>query len=246
MLNFAQANEAVLQFITGLGQTAQGLASFGMLTQDLATKISLDMGGAIQQMVDAGLPYQQALALSAQDLFNLKMAAERSGVTLDAHTQKLIDDAEAAGLFETLQDPMEKLVEVQEAMLSVVAALTETLGGEVPAAVQAMIDEFNSAKINVTVNVDTNVPQNTTVNGDGAFRENSFAGGSGGFRDFGAGTAATLHGVEAVMTPHQFSESLRAAEASAAVEGLRADMRNVLPGILNRAVRDGLLKASVS
>lgn len=147
MANFIKANEQLVQFVSSLGMTAQALAGFGLLTQDLATRISVDMGAAIDKMVAAGLPFEQALALSAQDLYNLQQAAKQSGVTLDAHTQELINAAEAAGLFQGLEDPMKRLVELNGAMVAAIGEVVKLMGGRLPDAIQKLIDEFNSANV---------------------------------------------------------------------------------------------------
>lgn len=148
-------NKAVLDFIDGLGVMANALAGFGMLTQDLATRISGDLGGAIDQLtgqfaqnMPAEQAYLQALALNAQALYNLQQAAQKSGVSLDEHTQKMIDDAQNAGLFEGLEDPMKKSIELQGAMVTAMGELVKLMGGQLPAAVQKLIDEFNKAQVN--------------------------------------------------------------------------------------------------
>ena len=228
LANFAAANEQLLNFTMGLGLTAQALAGFGLFTQEMATKMSLDMNNAIAQMVAGGLTEAQASALVAQDLYNLKMAAEQSGVTLDAHTQKLIADAEAAGLFENLEDPMKRLVEVQEAMLAATGELIKLFGGQVPAAVQKMIDEFNSAKINVNVNV--NVGEG---GGGGEDQGRDFQHGSGGVQDFGSGTLATLHGREGVFTEDQV-DMMTTPQDTGQLSGLIMN----LPSMLTRAMRE--------
>ena len=243
MATFAEANAALLQFSSGLGLTAQALSGFGMFTQDLAMRMSLDMNNVIQTMMDSGLSYQQALALTAQDLFNLKQAAENSGVTLDEHTQKMIADAEAAGLFVGLEDPMKKLVEVQQAMLAATGELVKLFGGTVPAAVQKMIDEFNSAKINVNVNVNTGGGGGggeTQPGGEGPGEQ--FQHGSGGIRDFGSGTLATLHGREGVFTEDQIG-NIRAGATEQALAQMGALVEN-LPSMIARGVRDAMLTSS--
>jgi hypothetical protein len=148
IFNFAEANKETFEFIEGLGEMAAALSGFGRLTQDMANRIASDMSGAIDAMVNAGLDYNVALALNAQALYNLQQAAERSGVTLDEHTQQLIDDAENAGLFEGLEDPMKKLVELNGAMVAAMGELVRLMGGQLPAAIQRLIDEFNRAQVN--------------------------------------------------------------------------------------------------
>lgn len=145
MARFAEKNEKLLQFMDGIAAMAEGLAAMGLLTQDLLNKIAGDLSASIKKMEDAGLSHAQALAMSAEDLYKLKQAAEKSGLTLDDHTQKLIDDAAAAGLFEGLADPLEQLVEIEKMMLVAMTALVGVMGGQLPAAVQKMVDAFLAA-----------------------------------------------------------------------------------------------------
>lgn len=229
---FAAANEQLLNFTMGIGLTAQALAGFGMFSQDLAMRMSIDMNNAIAQMVAGGLTEAQASALVAQDLYNLKMAAEQSGVVLDEHTQQLIRDAEAAGLFENLEDPMKRLVEINGAMVAAMGEMVKLLGGAVPAAVQKMIDEFNSAKINVNVNVD--VPGG----GDPQTDRPEFQHGSGGIQDFGSGTLATLHGREGVFTESQIQSI--ASSDNGQLSGLIMNLPSMMTRAMKEAVATGV------
>jgi hypothetical protein len=239
MAQWAEANAAMLQFLDGLGMTAVALAGFNMLTQDLANRIAADMSATIDKMVASGLTYDQALALSAQDLYDLKEAAERSGVTLDEHTQKLIDDAKAAGLFKDLEDPLKQLNESMGAMVVAMAELIHLFGGTVPAAVQKMVDEFLSAAATVgSAGAGPSRPE------PGPGERPSFQGGSHGIVDFGSETIAALHGKEAVVSERDWMAGDRATAAEVAM--LRHEMRVLLPTALAKATRDAMLKVVAS
>jgi hypothetical protein len=244
MAAFAKANAGLMDFIDGLGQTASALAGFGLFTQDIATKMSADMGAAIDKMIAAGLTYEQALALSAQDLYDLDQAAQRSGVQLDAHTQKLIDDAKAAGLFEGLEDPMKKLVDVSNQMLIATAELVKLFGGRVPDSVQKMIDEFNKVKAPNTA-PPPDQTQNDQNDQNRNRNRNGYASGTGGLRDFGSSTVTTLHGVEAVVTADEYSAMQGGAQAAATAAQLSSLVAN-LPGMMTRAMTHAMLKSAVS
>jgi hypothetical protein len=258
MANFAAANAGLLGFIEGLGQMANALAGFGQLTQDLATKISRDMGAAIDAMIAKGLSYSQALALSAQDLYNLMMAAQRSGTTLDAHTQKMIDDAKALGLFKDMEDPMKRLVDIQNAMLVAMAELVKLFGGKVPESVQKMIDEFNAARAKAAAGSAGAGAGGGQQQGQGQQGPPPgspggppsgiprFAGGTQGWMNFGLGTTTRLHGIEAVVRPgDQAPPGLRGSDSydnrssiTINVSGADAFHADKLAALIGQAVKD--------
>lgn len=245
MANFAAANEGLLAFVSGLGMTAQSLSGFGLFTQDLANMMSVDMAASFQKIIDAGVPYQQALALTAQDLYNLQQAAKNSGVTLDAHTQSLIDDAESAGLFKGLEDPMKKLVELQGAMVAATAELVKLMGGTLPAAIQKLVDEFNSANVQAP---SAPPPAGAPAEGGPAGKPQEFQHG-GLMRSTGM---AMLHGSpsnpELVLNPRQTKDYLGGRQDMRVNIAIPVDARGSMfsPAQMEQAAQRGVRKALVN
>lgn len=117
----------LLEGVEGLNQLMTGLANAGYLTADSFNAIQGQGLAAFEQLTAAGLTEQEALQQMAPLLQNIIDASQKFGFEIDADTQKLIDQAEAAGIaFST--DPMQRMVDVLEVIAQKLGATAEELG----------------------------------------------------------------------------------------------------------------------
>ena len=96
-------------------------------------------------------------------------------------------------------------IEIQDATL----ALADSMSQDVPAAADIAYTAIQRIRDAAAEPIDVNVT--------GGGEVPSFAGGSGGFRDFGRGTPAMLHGVEAVVRPGDVIEKDKGGSISTVV-----------------------------
>lgn len=149
MAEFAQFRQLVLDnkelvaAAEGIGQVVTGLLATGNLTQQTMADVSAEVGDIFGQLQEEGFNANQALAALAPSLFAIQQAAKDGKIAVDEETQALIDQAEAAGLFENMSDPMQEMVEIQKLMLETTAALAKVFGAVLPAEVQKYIDKLN-------------------------------------------------------------------------------------------------------
>lgn len=126
---------AALEAADGLNQALQGIALAGYLTQDSFNAFGQSAQDAFQQALDGNLDNQQALLAIAPLLGNIDKASKTYGLTIDANTQALIDQAKAAGIaFPT--DPMERAAAALE-------KLVKLLGGDIPDAANTAANAIN-------------------------------------------------------------------------------------------------------
>jgi len=117
----------LLEGIGGLTEAMTGLGNAGYLTTETFGALQQQAGAAFEQLTAAGLSQEEALQQIAPFLQEALNASQMFGFELDENTQKLIDQAEAAGIgFKT--DPMQRMVEVLEIVATKLGATAEELG----------------------------------------------------------------------------------------------------------------------
>jgi hypothetical protein len=192
--------------------------------------------------IDSGLSQEKANEAAYMSVGPLLQtiidSAGKYGITLDANTQSLVDQAKAAGIaFST--DKTDRLV-------MSIDALTAALGG-VPPAFDKITDA--AGRIPREITIDVNERHNS---GRGVDQPDGpgFANGTS-FRNFGAGKAVMLHGEEAVLTRPQVDRLIGLAVAGAPVSfaagGGQRDVsaRPATPIVINVMLPDGRVLASV-
>lgn len=175
---------------------ADGAQQYAQLLKELRTKevpMTTDQFGAFEEQLQAakeqaaagGATTKESLIAIAPMLQEIVATSAKYGLALDENTQKLIEEAKAAGLaFPT--DPIDRLIGKLDEFISKLLGIDgKTVG------------------VNVRANyIKSNDPNDS---GDGSGIP-GFAGGSGGLRNFGAGTLVELHGREAVLTEDQYRD----------------------------------------
>ncbi len=116
----------IVQGISGLQQALQGLTDSGYMTQGAFAGFQQQAQAGFDQLIAGGATSQAALTAIAPLLAQLQTASQQYGLALDANTQSLITQAQAAGIsFPT--DPMQQVV-------TILTAIAQALGATIPAA----------------------------------------------------------------------------------------------------------------
>jgi TP901 family phage tail tape measure protein len=141
-----------------LGSTLVALQQSGGLTVD-TLKAMADQGlRTFNRLIDAGFQENEALALMAGYLKNVEKAHRQLGLPIDENTQRLLDQARAAGL---LGDEAVSATEQQrrgfEMVTRAINQLIVTLGG-VPIAIDDISQALDDLPDTVTVEVDVKMP----------------------------------------------------------------------------------------
>jgi hypothetical protein len=141
--NKVLANEDLVNAVDAWAAVFDALNATGNLTIDMFATMEAEIDDLVKSLEEQKFTHEQILAMLAPGLYRLFLAQQKFGFATDEATQALIDEAETAGLFEDLKDPMEKLVELQTLMLEAIAALIRAFGVDLPAAVQTYIDKLH-------------------------------------------------------------------------------------------------------
>lgn len=116
----------LLEGIQGLTEAMTGLGNAGFLTADTFAAMQQQGGAAFEQLQAAGLSINESLLQMAPFLQEAINASQQFGFALDEDTQKMIEQAEAAGIaFKT--DPMMQVVEVLKLIAGELGVLPEKL-----------------------------------------------------------------------------------------------------------------------
>jgi hypothetical protein len=120
------ANQTLVMSTQALGETMRALASIGGLNTETLAAMEGQGLETFKRLTEAGFTENQSLTMMKDFLLNVIQAHEQLGTPIDANTQKLIDQANAAGL---LKDKGNEFVDVFKEGFG---ALLEVLGGDLP------------------------------------------------------------------------------------------------------------------
>jgi len=190
------------QAVDGLTQIFTAAADTGRVTAESFSNMGISAENAFVQAMAAGATQAEALGLIKPLLDALVSASGEYGITLDANTQALVDQAKAAGLA-FREDPM---IRAADAMDRVAMALDKAfnLGLDLAGAFDRVGASAQYAAAAASQLGDYAPGTPGVPPGEGGPRGvPEFQHGTFGFQDFGRGTLAMLHDREAVVTPTQ-------------------------------------------
>jgi TP901 family phage tail tape measure protein len=118
----------LVEGVLGLDEALQGLANTGYLTVDSFDAIQGQAGSAFEQLTAAGLTSEEALKQMGPLLNNLVQASNEYGFELDANTQSLIGQAQAAGVAFRVE-PMQQVADTMLLVAELLGATEEQLAG---------------------------------------------------------------------------------------------------------------------
>lgn len=161
--------------VLGLDKALGGLHNSGVLTEDMFDGITAAVGDTYQQILDTGVSGAKALQLIAPTLQTAWELSEDFGYSLDANTQKLVDEAKAAGLVgDTHRTATEQMLIHTKRMADALEGIAKLFGVELPNAVDdfgSALDDLPkdidiSAKVNFEVGNLPDLPQNPQYTGE--------------------------------------------------------------------------------
>ena len=118
----------LLEGVQGLDDALQGLSNTGFLTADSFGAFQQQAQTAFEQLTAAGLSPQEALTQMGPLLNNLIQASNEFGFELDANTQSLIGQAEAAGVAFRVE-PMQQVADTLVVIAELLGATEDQLAG---------------------------------------------------------------------------------------------------------------------
>jgi hypothetical protein len=139
------ANEDLVSAAEGLGSVMDALRATGSLTQETFNALQGELGTVFADLTAKGFTADQALALLAPTLLQIRDAAKEGKIAVDEQTAALIRQAEAGGHFDGVKDPMKEMVELQKMMLELWAAIAQMQGVTLPDSLRAYIATLREA-----------------------------------------------------------------------------------------------------
>lgn len=131
-----QEHQGLFNAIDGNLAVMNALANTGSLTQEVLQDSANSAKGYYNQLVNAGLNGNQALAQMAPTLERLRFLSEEHNLELDKGTLALIEQAEQAGILK------EQEMSMQETMMAGFGMLLDALGVDLPNAMQKSVDKL--------------------------------------------------------------------------------------------------------
>ncbi|HKQ02632.1 MAG TPA: hypothetical protein VJ735_20105 [Actinomycetes bacterium] len=189
--------------IDAIGSSLVALENQGLLTQDIFTGLTTEVGATSEKLKAQGVEGPQALAVMQPALQKIFELQQQYGFAVDESTQKLLDEAQAAGVVsDAHKSAQDRMVDAAERTATAVEALAKALGADLPEAaergargVQAALDKISPKGIVIPISTSGGAPGLPT--GPSGPAPDGFA--KGGVGDFGQGMLRELHGREAIL-----------------------------------------------
>lgn len=107
-------NEALVKSVEGFNTLLGATAELGEISQKQLSSFAREASREFEKLTEAGFSQNQALQMLGPSLKTLEENASRYGHTIDANTQKLIDQAREAGVFEEMANPLDTIANILE------------------------------------------------------------------------------------------------------------------------------------
>jgi hypothetical protein len=259
----------MIEGIGGLGTAMINLHNMNLLTQADFTALSTQITETFNSMVAQGANAETAMSALQPTLQTIWELQQDYGLAVDESTQKLLTQAQAAGLVgEAHRSAEDRMAESMDRLVNIFELVAEKLG---------VTKEALEAIDGTNVNVNTHFTQSGTpppgypggsAPGGGSEPEPLlYQGGSHGILNYGSGTLAMLHGQEGVFTAGQLNDIVKTAErtgaASARMSGPMSSLGAFdaeilaslddqtrllaqLPAVLGRTTRDAVVFGKVT
>jgi TP901 family phage tail tape measure protein len=172
--------------ILAMGQVMEGLANTGALTQRVFNRFGRDVVSSFDKMRAGGVSQRRALIAIQPTLQSLWEAQQRFGFKVDESTQKLIDEAEAAGIvgeeFTSSADKqvaaLDRVVELLEDLVALLSTGIADAAESGSRAVESSLNSIDPDPIVVQITYDDPGFDDSPREGGGGDSGNEFAHGA--------------------------------------------------------------------
>jgi hypothetical protein len=149
------ANKVQFDNIAASGQILSAMLAGNIKDVGLFAAVAGDIGTQIQAVIDKGVPMAQVFALAQPQLQAIWEAQKKWGFAVDETTAALLAEAEAQGFVG------EHMRSVNEQILSVLVAIANVLGADIPAALAGLPGAAQAAATGMQNAFDTVRPPGT-------------------------------------------------------------------------------------
>lgn len=236
-------NRELVDYANQMGGMLDYIRLHAGLTADSFAQFQAAATDAFSALIEKGFSVDQAISVMGPTLLAIAQAATQLGIDVTAALDTVTGGhgAEAAKALEGMQSPMDKLIDIQNNMLQVMALIATAFGQTLPESVQKYIDKLNQIpKIQGPPGTDTGTSGGTGAGDSGGGDTGNQGYASGGIASGPAsGHWELLHGTEMVLPMGGGSGGNPLESMHSEIAGLRRDMRFVLPKAVRDAVQTG-------
>lgn len=146
--NLVKDNRELVDSAIGLNDAMVALTNLGGMTEDIFKDLQLEGQGIFERLTAAGFTSEEALKMMAPFLQNVVKIAKEYGFSIDEATQKLIDQADAAGALD------KKMMSTNDILMTGFIAIIQALGGPLPDAFKEFAEKAKKEADNVSKALD--------------------------------------------------------------------------------------------